>query len=66
MNSIVYIFMFIAMGAVVLSLLLGLGVMIKGGKTNEKYGNKLMQARVMLQGLAIALFALAFMMSDKQ
>ena len=58
--------MFIAMGAVVLSLLLGLGVMIKGGKTNEKYGNKLMQARVMLQGLAIALFALAFMMSDKQ
>ena len=65
MISIVYILMFIAMAAVVVSLLLGIGVMIKGGKTNEKYGNKLMQARVMLQGVALALFALAFLMSDK-
>ena len=46
---------------------LGLGVfsMIKGGEFNEKYGNKLMQARVILQGVAIALLAIAYFASHK-
>lgn len=63
MITFTYILMFIAMMLVLLSLVLGIGVMMKGGKVNQKYGNKLMQARVWFQGLAIALFLLAFMMS---
>lgn len=42
-------------------LFLGIVSMIRGGEFNRKYGNKLMVARVVLQGLAIAtLLALAF------
>jgi hypothetical protein len=40
-------------------LALGLVSMIKGGEFNKKYGNRLMRARVMMQGVALALFALA-------
>jgi hypothetical protein len=36
--------------------------MAKGGEFNKKYGNKLMRARVALQGLAILLFII-FMLS---
>jgi hypothetical protein len=32
--------------------------MARGGEFNRKYGNKLMRARVALQGLAIVLFLL--------
>ncbi len=37
--------------------------MIKGGEFNKKYGNRLMQARVVLQGVALACFALAYFSS---
>jgi xanthine/uracil permease len=47
-------FMVAALGA----LLLGVVSMAKGGEFNRKYGNKLMRARVALQGLAILLFIL--------
>lgn len=46
--------------AVVGVLALGLFSMAKGGEFNKKYGNKLMQARVMLQGLALLMLALAY------
>lgn len=39
----------------------GLFSMIKGGEFNQKYGNKLMVARVSLQGAAILLLGLMFM-----
>ena len=39
----------------------GIVSMTKGGEFNEKYGNKLMQARVYFQGLALLFFALAIM-----
>jgi hypothetical protein len=55
----------LAMLAVLGVLALGLFSMVKGGEFNKKYGNKLMQARVILQGLALALLALAWAMSDK-
>ena len=42
---------------------LGLFSMVKGGEFNKKYGNKLMQARVTLQGVALALFTLAYLTS---
>lgn len=45
-------------------LVIGLVSMVKGGEFNKKYGNRLMQARVMLQGLALAMLALAFFSSQ--
>lgn len=39
-------------------LIFGLGAMVKGGKFHAKYGNKLMQWRVIAQGVALAIFAL--------
>lgn len=43
---------------------LGLFAMVKGGEFNKKHGNKLMQLRVMLQGLALAMLALAYFSSQ--
>jgi hypothetical protein len=45
---------------------LGAGIvsMTKGGEFNAKYGNKLMRARVYMQGIALALFALAILSSQ--
>ena len=48
----------IALGSVMLVLIFGLIAMARGGELNRKYGNKLMRARVALQGLAIVLFLL--------
>lgn len=63
MNTFFIITAGLAMLAVVGALALGLFSMMKGGEFNEKYGNKLMQARVALQGLALALLALAYFTS---
>lgn len=57
--------MIIAMLLTVAVLATGMVSMIKGGEFNTKYGNKLMQARVWMQGLALAFFALAIMTSGK-
>lgn len=51
--------MLISMVLVLLSLIVGMVAMIKGGEFNKKYGNKLMRVRVTLQGLALGLFVLA-------
>ena len=39
-------------------LVAGLLAMAQGGDINRKYGNRLMQARVLLQGISIVLFVL--------
>ena len=59
MSSFFLILMGIAMLGVVGILFLGLFSMAKGGEFNAKYGNKLMQARVWMQGIAIVCFILA-------
>ncbi len=46
-------------------LALGIFSMAKGGEFNKKYGNKLMQARVMLQGSALVLLVIAYFSSQK-
>jgi len=46
------------MGATALVLLIGIGLMARGGEANKKYGNKMMVMRVTLQGLALAAMAL--------
>ena len=57
--------MIVAMLATVGILATGMIAMIKGGEFNAKYGNKLMRARVMMQGIALLFFALALMSSGK-
>ena len=51
----------LAMLAVLASLVLGLISMARGGESGRRQGNRLMQARVALQGLALLLFALAML-----
>ena len=48
--------------ATLVVLLAGIGMMMVGGKLNAKYGNKLMVARVSLQGLTVLLIGLLFLM----
>lgn len=40
----------------------GLIVMARGGETNRKYGNTLMRWRIVFQGIALALIALAMLL----
>lgn len=63
MNLFFTISLVIAMLAVLAVMVLGIVSMIKGGEFNKKYGNKLMQARVVLQGLALLMLGMAFITS---
>jgi hypothetical protein len=47
--------------AVLVCLGVGLVGMARGGDFNRQFGNKLMRARVILQGLALLFFAIAIM-----
>lgn len=53
-----FILLLVLMFLVLAVLFTGLGSMLIGGKFNEKYGNKLMVARVVLQGLALLVLLL--------
>ncbi len=48
----------IAMAAVLAVLVVGVASMFRGGEFNRKYANKLMRLRVLLQALALLLFAI--------
>lgn len=50
-----FVVIVIAMVAVVIILLVGIGGFAKGGAFNKKYGNKMMQARIAAQFVAIVL-----------
>lgn len=63
MNALLIIAIVLAALSVLGVLVIGIVSMIKGGEFNEKYGNKLMQLRVSLQGVALALLALAYFAS---
>ena len=65
MSATFLILMTIAMAAVVGVLLVGVFGMARGGEFNKKYGNRLMQARVVLQGVALAFFVLAILAGKK-
>ena len=56
--------LFILLLLITVVLLAGIFLMGKGGKANEKYGNKLMFARVGLQA-AILILAALIMTTDK-
>lgn len=57
--------MFVALGAVVVTLGMGVYGMARGGEFNKKYGNLLMRLRVILQGVALLLFILAAALTHK-
>ncbi len=61
MHNVFVVLMLLAAAAVLGVLVVGIVGMLKGGEFNKKYGNKLMQARVLLQGLALILLMLAFL-----
>lgn len=64
MNAFFIIAAIVAGVCVLGALGLGLFSMVKGGEFNKKHGNKLMQARVSLQGLALLMLALAYFSSQ--
>ncbi|MDE3061341.1 MAG: HIG1 domain-containing protein [Pseudomonadota bacterium] len=59
-----YLIAFLLM-AVLGVLVAGIVLMGIGGKANQRYGNKLMVARVSLQGLALLVLALLLMTAKK-
>lgn len=63
MNTFTMIALSLSLLAVVAVMGLGVFAMAKGGEFNKKYGNKLMRLRVMLQGVALALLAVAYFSS---
>ncbi len=56
--TILFVLLIAALAGVVGVLILGMVSMVRGGEFNRKYGNKLMRARVILQGVAILLLML--------
>lgn len=63
MAKILFIAALVAMIGAVASFIFGTYVMTKGGDINKKYSNKMMQARVFLQGLAIGLLFFAYLLA---
>ncbi|MAM33626.1 MAG: hypothetical protein CMH28_00970 [Micavibrio sp.] len=60
MNIVIISLLITAVLMTLASLLGGLFLMVKGGDLNKKYGNTFMKARVVSQGITIALFIIAF------
>ncbi len=65
MHAILPIVIFIMLLAVVGVLLVGVFAMARGGEFNRKYGNKLMQARVAIQAVAVGLLFLLWLAFGK-
>lgn len=65
MSGFFFIAMIVAMLATLGILVTGVVSMGRGGEFNAKYGNKLMRARVLMQGIALLFFALALMTAGK-
>lgn len=61
MSQVFFILTLISMAGVLAVFAGGQFAMARGGDFNRKYGNRLMWARVGLQGLALAFFALALL-----
>lgn len=62
MSALSLLFLLAAMAATLLSLLGGLFFMARGRADDARRSNRFMQGRVVLQGAALALFALAWLL----
>jgi len=65
LNTILPFIIAIVLIAVLIVLLIGIISMLKGGEFNKRWSNKLMRARVALQGLAVILILLAAYLFSK-
>ena len=65
LNTILPYIIYIVLFSVLVVLIIGIIVMLKGGDFNKRWGNKLMRARVALQGLAVILILVtAYLLSQ--
>ena len=65
LNTILPYIIYIVLFSVLLVLIIGIIAMLKGGDFNKRWGNKLMRARVALQGLAVILILVtAYLLSQ--
>lgn len=65
MPTFAVILMVIALATTLGVLFAGLITMARGGEFNRKHGNRMMRWRVIAQGTAIVLFAIAMMLSGR-
>ncbi len=63
MNAFVAFLVPAAIVATAIVLIIGIAGFARGGEFNKKYGNKLMQLRVALQGLAVLLICAMILLS---
>lgn len=61
-NSFLFYSVLMALAATFLALIFGLFSLFKGGEFNARFGNKAMQWRILLQGIAIILFTLTLIL----
>ncbi len=64
MNVVFPVLLIIAMVLTLGVLFAGLITMARGGEFSRKYGNKLMRWRVIMQGIALIILALAFLAKE--
>tara|TARA_B110000116_G_scaffold175245_1_gene151615 strand:- start:1194 stop:1403 length:210 start_codon:yes stop_codon:yes gene_type:complete len=65
LNTILPYIIYIVLFSVLVVLIIGVIAMLKGGDFNKRWGNKLMRARVALQGLAVILILVtAYLLSQ--
>ena len=62
MNTAVSVLIVLGLGAPLAVLGVGVVAMFRGGEFNRRYGNKLMRARIIVQGATILVLVLAFML----
>jgi hypothetical protein len=62
MQSFIFVLVGIALFVTLGVLMAGVVVMARGGELNDKWGNKLMRARVISQGVTLGLLVLALLL----
>jgi hypothetical protein len=62
MQTFIFVLVGIALFVTLGVLMAGVVVMARGGAVNDKWGNKLMRARVISQGMTLGLLVLALLL----
>ncbi len=63
-SDVLTIAIWLVLGLIVVVLATGIFNMLKGGAFNKKHGNRLMRWRVILQGVAVILLGILFLLKD--
>jgi len=65
MGDPLFVIVVLAVLAVAVVLMLGIGGFAKGGAFNKKYSNKLMRLRILMQAIAVALILLYIFLKQR-